>query len=198
MEADLIGGQKMKSGAGPLIFTALFLTACASQDKRDVLEQGGNGKPEWVQQTKITWNDGDQVYFRTQYTIRGNERVNACYQLAKHETKETLLREISEDIRGQIDNAQQSISEEAEIVLNQSRTSEYSGKVTGLRFLEQYHERYKVDGTERVDCFVLSSIKKHDYESIRRAVVFKITEVDPALKQALNKRQVEFFSEASE
>lgn len=178
-----------------MICSMFAIAACASKQKKDVVDVGANdGKPDWVNTTKITWNEGDQVFFRTQYTIRGDERVNGCFQLAKLETKETLLREISEEIRGQIDNAQQNISENAEIILNQSRSGEYSGRVTGLRYLEQYHERYKVDGTERIDCFVLGTIKKFDYETIRRAVVYKMAEVDPGLKQAMNKRQIDFFS----
>jgi len=180
-----------------LLLATTSLAACAAKEKKAVIE-AAPGKPEWVSSTKITWNENDQVFFRTQYTIRGDERVNGCFQLAKLDTKETLLREISEEIRGQIDSAQQSISESAEVVLNQSRASEFGGKVTGLRYLEQYHERYKVDGSERVDCFILGSIKKSDYESIRRAVVLKLAEVDPGLKQAMNKRQIEFFKPASE
>lgn len=186
----------MKPNILVVFFLINALTACTGSQKKDVLEVvQSNGKPDWVNSTKISWNEGDQVFFRTQYTIRGNERINGCYQLAKVEMKETLLREISEDIMGHIDNAQQSISEDAEIVLNQFRTGEYRGKVTGLRFLEQYHERYKIDGTERVDCFLLGTIKMRDYDSILRAVVFKMVEVDSGLRQALNRRQIEFFSQ---
>lgn len=176
------------------------LAACSSTGpKKEVVESGGQpSKPGWVESTKITWNEADQVFFKTQYTIRGDERINGCYQLAKLETKETLLREMAEEIRGQIDNAQQSISENAEIILNQSRTGEYKGRVTGLRFLEQYHERYKADGNERIDCYILGAIKKSDYDSIRRVIVYKMAEVDPGLKAALNKRQIDFFSPKTE
>lgn len=163
--------------------------------KREIVEIGGQAdKPKWVDSTKLAWNEGDEVFFRTQYTIKGDERVNGCYQLAKLEVKETLLREMAEEIRGQIDNAQQSISENAEIILNQSRSGEFSGRVTGLRHLEQYHERFKVGGSERIDCFVLSVIKKSEYEAIRKVIVFKMAEVDPGLKAAMNKRQIDFFS----
>ncbi|NJM09850.1 MAG: hypothetical protein HC883_02860 [Bdellovibrionaceae bacterium] len=175
----------------------MAISACATTQRKAVIEGGSQGgQPSWVNSTKITWEDAGQVFFRTQYTIRGDERVNGCYQLAKLEGKETLLREISEELRGQIDNAQQSISENAEIILNQSRASEFGGRVTGLRYLEQYHERYKVEGTERVDCYLLGSIKKIDYENIRRAVVYKLAEVDPGLRQAINKRQINFFEQA--
>lgn len=61
----------------------------------------------------------------------------------------------------------------AEILLNQSRTSEFQGRVTGVRNLEQYNERPLVNGEERIDCFLLSAIRKTDYDSVRRAVVTK-------------------------
>ena len=172
---------------------ALALTACAVPGKKAVLEQSKD-KPTWVDSNKITWNDGSTVFIRSQYTIRGDERVNACYQLAKMDTKDVLLREISEDVRGQIDMAQQGISEEAEIILNQSTASEYGGKVTGFRFLERYHERYKLGEDERIDCFVLGKIRKGDYERIRRAVVFNVVQADPGLKKALTERQIDFFN----
>jgi len=174
--------------------SALAISACTTGPKKNVLDAGAeSGKPAWANSTKIAWEESGQVFFRVEYTIRGDERVNGCYQLARLEGKETLLREISEELRGQIDNAQQSISENAEIILNQSRSSEFNGRVNGLRYSEQYHERYKIDGTERVDCFLLGSIKKNDYETLRRAVVLKLVEVDPGLRQALLKRQVGFF-----
>lgn len=178
-----------------LIGGALAITACSSNPKKNVVEAGNQeNRPTWATGSKITWTEGDQVYFRSQYTIRGDERVNGCYQLARIDANTTLLREIAEDIRGQIDSAQQSISENAETILNQSVTSDFSGRVSGLRFLEQYHERYIASSTERVDCYVFSAIKKADYEAIRRSVVHKITEADPGLKAALNKKQIDFFS----
>lgn len=184
--------QKTKS---VFLVAAVFLVGCGSVDKKSVLETGNpEGRPDWVSSNKITWNEGDQIFIRTQYVIRGDERVNGCYQLAKLETKETVLREISEQIRGQIDSAQQSISEDAEAILNQSRSSEFKGRVIGMRNLEQYHERAKVSGTERIECFLLSSIKTQDYEKIRKEVVDKLVAVDSELKAALNRRQIDFFS----
>lgn len=176
-----------------LAILALLSSACASNRGPKALLDQSSTQPSWVNSTKIAWAEGDQVFFKTEYSIRGDERLNGCYQLAKLETKENLLREIAEDVRGQIDSAQQSISEDAELVLNQSRTSDFAGKVTGLRFLEQYHERFQVSGQERLHCYLLSSIKRSDYESIRRAVIYKVVAVDPGLREALNKKQIQFF-----
>ncbi len=175
-----------------LILGFLFLSACATE-QRTLIENGNLKKPEWVESSKISWTEGDQVYFRSQYTIRSDERLNGCFQLAKLETKESLLREISEDLRGQIDSAQQGISESTELILSQVRSSEYSGKVTGMKFIEQYHERYVSSGVERSDCYILAGIRKTDYDQIKRRVLYKIVEADPDLKRAIKDRAVQFF-----
>ena len=179
----------MKRAISAALLTASTLTACVSPHKQ---------RPAWVADPKVTWTEGDQVFFKTQYSVRGDERLNGCYQLAKLESKETLLREIAEEIRGRIDNAQQSISENAEILLNQSRTSEFQGRVTGVRNLEQYNERTLLNGEERIDCFLLSAIRNSDYESVRRAVVTRVVGADPKLKETLNQRQVDFYSPRNE
>lgn len=176
---------------------AATLIGCASEQKHVVEQAVEDHRPAWVSSSKIGWADGDQLFYRGKYSILGTERVSGCYQLARLESKEALLREISEEIRGQIDNANQSISEDAEVVLAQSRSSEYGGKVTGFRFNEEFHERYNVNGTERVDCYVLGSVSKSDYENIRRSIVFKMAAVDPDLKKAIQKRQIDFFSPRS-
>lgn len=172
---------------------SLLLTGCVT-GPRAIVDSGGANKPGWVSSSKISWVEGDQVYFRNQYTIRGDERLNGCYQLVKLDSKEALLREIAEDLKGQIDNAQQGISESAELVLSQVRSSEYSGKIIGMKFLEQYHERYVSGGVERIDCFVLAGIKKTDYDQVKRQVLYKVAEADPDVKRAIKERAVKFFS----
>ncbi len=176
-----------------LLIGILFLTACAT-DQRLLIENGSVKKPDWVESTKISWTEGDQVFFKSQYTIRNDERLNACFQLAKLESKETLLREIAEDLRGQIDNAQQGISENTELILSQVRSSEYSGKVIGMKFLEQYHERYVSSGVERSDCYVMAGIRKADYDQIKRQVLYKIVDADPDLKRVIKDRAIQFFN----
>ncbi len=175
-----------------LLIGTLFLTGCAT-DQRLLIDNGSVKKPDWVESTKISWTEGDQVYFKSQYTIRNDERLNACFQLAKLDSKETLLREIAEDLRGQIDSAQQGISENTELILSQVRSSEYSGKIIGMKFLEQYHERYVSSGVERSDCYVMAGIRKADYDQIKRQVLYKIVEADPDLKRVIKDRAIQFF-----
>lgn len=178
---------------GTYALSALLLLGCSTGRKSEVTSVSGD-KPGWVGDSRITWESGDQVFFRQEYSVRGDERLNGCYQLAKLEAKETLLREIAEDIKGQIDNAQQSLSESAELVLSQVRSSEYGGKVTGMKFLEQYHQRTVAGGVERLDCYILAALKKSDYDHVKRQVLFKVSEADPEIKQAIQNRAVQFFS----
>ena len=180
------------------IFVAsLLFTACSSMDiqKRRFLDSTSHldSPPEWVNSTKATWENKEKVFIRSSYSVKGNERVNGCYDLAKLDSKEALLSEISNDVKGSLDNAQQSISEDAEVVLGKVRTGEFGGRVMGMRFSEQYFERYLVGQVERVDCHVLAEIKAGDYNRIKREIVDKIVSVDPRLKEAITKKQVDFF-----
>lgn len=174
------------------VVLGLVISGCASTEKRVV--DSSASRPSWVEATKITWTEGDQILFKQEYSVRGDERLNGCYQLAKLEAKESLVREIAEELKGQIDSAQQGLSESAELVLSQVRSSEYGGKVTGMRFLEQFHERSIINQTERLDCFVLGSVKKSDYETIKRQILYKISEADPDVKKAIKERSVRFFT----
>lgn len=169
-----------------------MIAGCASSEKR-IVDSSAN-RPSWVETTKVTWIEGEQILFKQEYSVRADERLNGCYQLAKIEAKESLVREIAEELKGQIDSAQQSLSESAELILSQVRSSEYGGKVIGMRFLEQYNERSVVAQTERLDCFVLGSIKKSDYETIKRQILYKISDADPDVKKAIKERSVRFFT----
>jgi hypothetical protein len=175
---------------------SVFLVGCAtSNHPRTVVDEGAANKPGWVANTKVSWVEADQVAFRAQYTVRGDERLNGCFQLARLDAKEALLREIAEDLRGQIDFAQEGLSESAELALTQVRSSEYSGKVIGMRFNEQFSERYVTNGVERIDCFVLAAIKKIDYDQVKRQILYKVSEADPDVKKAIKARAIKFFSD---
>ena len=181
------------------ILLFLVLSACASQqamESRRFLDSTTHQDhaPEWVLSTQATWEKGGKVFFKTSYTIRGDERLNGCYDLARLDSKEALLSEIANDVKGSIDNAQQSLSENAETVLGKVRSGEFEGRITGLRFSKQYFERYTIGDTERIDCHVLGEITEADYNRIKRAVVQRVAEVDPRLKEAIAKKQIQFFN----
>ena len=181
-----------------LLSLVLLAAGCSSlpREGRVFLDSTthSDNAPSWVKQTKVSWEEKDKVFIRSSHSVRGNERVNGCFDLARLDSKESILSEIANDVRGTLDNAQQSISEDAEVVLGKVRSSEFSGRITGLRFSEQYYERYFVGDTERVDCHVLGEIKNADYSRIKRAVVDRITSVDPQLKEAITRKHVDFFA----
>ena len=180
-----------------LLFTMALISACSTlvMEKRRFLDSTTHedSAPSWVTAGKTAWEEKGKVLLKASHSIRGDERVNGCFDLAHLDAKEALLTEIADDVKGSIDNAQQSINENAESILGKVRTNEFSGRITGLRFTEQYFERYRIGETERVDCHVLSEIKESDYNRVKNLVVNKIAEVDPRIKEAISKKQIDFF-----
>jgi len=178
------------------LFT-LGLSACTSlkTPQRVFLDSTlkKDSPPEWVNQVKVSWEEKDKVFMRSSYTARGNERVAGCFDLARLDAKEKILSEVNNDVRGSLDNAQQSISENAEAVLGKVRTASFEGKVRGLRFSEEYFERYLIGDTERLNCHVLGEMKLSDYNDLIRAVVDELAQVDSRLKEAITKKQIDFF-----
>lgn len=173
----------------------LLFTACATGPRRVILDASTAKQPSWVKTTEITWDNGKAVALKSQYTVLGNERVNGCYQLAELDLKQTLVTGISEDIKGIIDNAQQGISEESELILSQSRSTKFEGRLTGLKVRERYFERYEVKDDERIDCFVLAEVSREDYNRMKRQIVNKLAAVDPDLKKAILQKQIKFFED---
>jgi hypothetical protein len=149
--------------------------------------------PDWVKTTKLAWEQNGKILLRSSYTVNGNDRLNGCFDLARMDSKEALLSEIANDVKGSLDNAQQSISENAEIVLGKVRSGEFSGRIIGLRFTDQYFERYLIGEVERIDCHVLGEVKQSDYNQIKRSVVQGIAAVDPRLREAISRKQIDFF-----
>ena len=182
-----------------IIFISLALAllgACSSGPKRVVLDSSSSDKPDWADSNKVSWKDDGKYFFRGNYTVRGNERSNACIDLAKLNVKESLITEIQDELKGAIDSAQDSIREDAEILLTKSRSSRYQGAISGLRFVESYWEKYAMANKEqKIACYVLGQIKEVDYTKTKRNVVDKITRANPKLKEAVIKKQIKFFEE---
>ena len=159
-----------------------------------ILDQSASSKPKWTDSSKISWESKGIRYFKAAHTVQGNERANGCIDLAKLDAKENLISEIQNEVRGSLDNAQQSISEDAEIILGKTRSAEFSGKISGLRFTETYWEKYQIGKIEqKLTCHVLAQMKMRDYTQTKRAVVNKVMKVDPKLREAIAKKQVDFF-----
>lgn len=188
----------MKTNKNSLItLMVLGLSACTSlkTPQRVFLDSTlkKDSPPDWVNQVKVSWEEKEKVFLRASFTARGNERVAGCFDLARLDAKEKLLSEVNNDVRGSLDNAQQSISENAEAVLGKVRTASFEGKVRGLRFSEEYFERYLIGDTERLDCHVLGEMRLSDYNNLKRAVVDELAQVDSRVKEAITKKQINFF-----
>lgn len=185
----------MKKKLSVLILSVgVFAVASCSTTGSKVVTDSSGDKPSWAKSSKISWEENNKVFIRGTSTVRGNERVDACYDLAKLDAKEALVSEIQSDIKGVLDNSIQSISENAEVVLGKSRTSEFEGKIMGQRFSERYFERAIVSDNERVECQLLSEISQKDYDRMKRLIVDKVQEVDPKIKEAIKQKHIDFFA----
>jgi hypothetical protein len=156
------------------------------------------GAPQWVSSTKSSWNSNGGVELKGTYSVRGNERINACYEMAKIEAKKALITEFSEDLKGILDTGTQGMSEDMEMAFSQAMSSSFEGTVQGLRVKEQYYERYLVSTNERLDCFVLAEIVQGDYNNMKRKIMYKMAEVNPKIKEALINKQLQFFKPKEE
>ena len=176
---------------------ALFLVSCSTTMTKSkvILDSSSSTKPKWANSSKITWEKKGMVYLKATHTVQGNERANGCLDLAKLDAKENLISEIQNEVRGSLDNAQHSISEGAEIILGKARSAEFGGKISGLRFTESYWEKYQIGQIDqKLTCHVLAQIKMRDYTQTKRAVVNKVMKADPRLREAVAKKQINFFN----
>lgn len=176
-----------------LVFT--FITACSSTGpKKVVLDQSSKKKPSWAESSKLSWKKKNHIFFKSAHTIRADERANGCIDLAKLDTKENLISEVKDEIKGSIDNAQQSISVDAEVVLGKVRSSGFEGAISGLRFTESYWEKYELsNGEAATTCYVLSQIEEKDYIKMKKNVLKRVIALEPRIKEAINKKQINFF-----
>lgn len=172
----------------------LIIAGCSSVQKgnRTVLD-ASKTKGSWVDRSDLYWEESGKFYTKAQHTIRGDQQISGCFSLAKLDAKENLLTAMSEEVKGVLDNASLDISENAETVLGKVRSSKWEGTVYGLKFKESYFERYEIKGNERIDCAVLSEITKSDYDKTKQSVINKVAAADPRIKEAIIKKQVDFF-----
>ena len=182
----------------------VLLTGCSSNpttkiegvEYRKVVIDSSNmneAKPEWVVQNKIGWEDGAKLKMKGTYTVLGNQRLNACYELAKVEAKKAMITSIQEEIKGYLDSGSTGMSESDQIVFAESVTARYNGKIQGLKTSENYFERFVINHNERIDCFVLMEMDRSDYYKLRSSILTKATELVPELQQAMTKKQIDFF-----
>jgi len=185
--------MKMKLSVLILSVGVFAIASCSTTGTKRITDSSGD-KPSWAKSSKISWEEDNKIFIRGTANIRGNERVDGCYDLANLNAKEALVSEIQSYIKGVLDNSVQSISENAEVVLGKSRTSDFEGKIMGQRFIERYFERSIIGDAERVECQLLSEISQKDYDRMKRLIIDKVQEVDPKIKEAIKQKHIDFFS----
>lgn len=174
--------------------------ADAKNYRKVVIDSSVNpeSKPEWVGKSQMSWEQNGKIMMKGIFTIAGHQRVNGCYDLAKVEAKKSLLTSLQEEIKGYLDSGSSGLSESEEIIFKESVSASYKGKIQGMRYSENYFERYVIDQTERIDCFVMMELDKNDYFKLKRSVLNEASKLHPELEQALVQKQINFFKGDSE
>ena len=181
-----------------------LLLGCSTSQKskqgRVVIENSLKGEelPSWVADPKTNWEKDTELFFKSSYTVAGNQRINGCWDLAKLEMKESLLSELSQDIKGEVTLANEGISEGLDPLITKSVRTNIEGQVRGLKTQEQIFERYVINDIERIDCFVMGTMSKTDYAVLKNSIFKQLTSVSAEVADAVRKRQKEFFSEKKE
>jgi hypothetical protein len=179
-----------------IVISVLALSGCVTSGGKTVLDSS-QSKPSWVNKNKVTWEDDGVVYFKSMRSVKGNERLNACYTLSELDAKEQLIAQIKNDLKGSIDSVENSTLEDGEIVLGKVRSSEFKGSVHGMKKTEEYFERYTINAeSERIDCYTLNEIKLTDYNKTKKAVLERVIEADPRIKEAITQKQIDFFKKS--
>jgi hypothetical protein len=186
------------------IIATVTLSACSSTGVKRVVVDSSPDKRDWVGMSRLSFEKDDRIYFRSKQTVLGNQRVNGCYTLAGHDSREAMLRSIVDDMKGATDEAQTDLSESAELILGKVRSGKWEGRIYGFKDDEQYFERYQIrdastgEKTERIDCYTLSYVSKADYNRTKQEIVNKVVAVDPRIREAITRKQVNFFSNESQ
>lgn len=173
--------------------------SCASTPEAHnlvVLERStrGNDLPSWTSNSEMSWNKSDEIQFKGQYTLKGNQRVNACYDLAKGDARENLVSEMSVHFQSEINSYTQGISADENIELNKMFISQAKNKIIGLRTSEAAFERVLINSEERINCFVLFSISKKAYQENMMNAKSEVSKVNSEIIEKMRSRGLDFFS----
>ncbi len=190
----------MKLNIKIMIAAGLVFSGCTSNQLKNnqeirklVIEnsQAGDTLPDWVHSAKVSWDDQDTYYLKSMHSIRGDQRVNGCFDLAKLGAKENLSNEILSTVKGEVVTATTGLSEEENEALTRSVITNYSNNIRGLRVNEQAYERYLINDTERIDCYILFSVKKTDFKRMKNAIY---EQAKTATEEILKNRQKSFLT----
>lgn len=179
-----------------IIVIAIVTVGCSHQKvrediKKTIIESSIQGeKPEWALKSVMSWKEEMNHFYKSQYTIQENQRVNACYDLAKMELRENIMTELSSEIKGEIVLALKGSKINYNELMTKTMIQSFEGRLQGLKIQEQFHERYLIREREQVDCFVKASIDKESYRKLKNELLNQMAEESGELKKAIENRQV--------
>lgn len=192
-----------------IIMNGFLLVGCSSNKQSNyeksekpskVLVDHSPKKPDWVMDSITSKEEGEHFIMFSKETVRGDQRLNGCYELASFEAKNKMVREIGEEIKGAIDQAIPDISESTDAILSRVSSGKWEGKVYGMSVEEEYFERYRLfdyneadSYKERIDCYVKMKISKKDLNRMKVSLVDELKKVDPRIQEAITKKQIDFF-----
>lgn len=186
--------------ASVLILLAAILTSCSSSQHKIIVDST-KVKPEWANESKLRFEKDGSIYFKGEETVRGDQRLGGCYDLASFEVRSGIVRELKEELKGMIDQVMPDISESSESIMSKVSTSKWEGMIRGLKEEERYFERFRLlensgskNYKERVNCQVLLSLKEEEYQQMKMNAVEALKAVDPKLKEAIMNKQIDFLS----
>jgi len=104
-----------------------------------------------------------------------------------------VLTQVSSKVKSLIMEANESLSELADQAFSEFRSVLSEGELQGLRFKEEYFERYRIGETERVDCFALGEISKNEIERLKQRLLKHTENTSPELKEALRSKTLDFI-----
>jgi len=179
---------------GLILFQGCQHTAPTLNLEKRILDQSYEDKPDWIKKTDVTWTEGSFIYYKNTFTVRGDQRVNACYELARLGLYESLISEIGSEIKAENNLASEGTLESESDLINKSVSENLSGYLKGVKVKSKAFERYVVKDNERVDCHLLTEISKSDYEKMKNRIGQEILSVSAEVTQALREKQKRFFS----
>lgn len=176
------------------------MAGCSSngvkEQAKTVLERSTkeNSLPNWVSDSKVNWVKEDKIFYKSQYSIRGDQRINACFDLARAEAKEKLIDEIKTNFKGETNSYIQGASELDNQELNKMFVSSVNSIISGFRLSETAYERYSIGNTERVDCFVLYEMTTKDLNDLKIRMQTRGSTVNKEIQKAIDERGVSFLT----
>ena len=78
-----------------ILIYLISVFGCASntiiESNKKIVDVSYKVRPEWILNSENSWKQDDKVLFKLDYTINGNQRINACYELARLGLFEQIL-----------------------------------------------------------------------------------------------------------